>query len=55
MAEKYARVVPDVHDDSKTVGRCVIGLTDGFNVGVHTSGQETGSMGYHVCRRLCDL
>eukprot|EP00064_Thunnus_orientalis_P000136 superscaffoldBa00000006_g136 len=34
VAEKYARVVQDMHEGSVTAVRCVVGVTDGFEVEV---------------------
>ena len=34
LAEKYARLVPDMYDDSITAVRCAVGATEGFEVKV---------------------
>ena len=34
LAEKYARIVHDMYDDSKTAVRCAVGVTEGFDVKV---------------------
>lgn len=33
VEEKYLKVVQDMYGESKTVARCVVGLTDEFKVG----------------------
>lgn len=35
--EKYVRILQDMNEDSKTVVRCLVGVTDGLKVGI-TSG-----------------
>lgn len=34
VTEKYVRVLQDMHEDSETVVRCAVGVTDGFKLGV---------------------
>ena len=34
LAEKYVRIVQDMYDDSITVVRCAVGVTEGFKVKV---------------------
>ena len=37
LAEKYVRIVHDMYDDSTTVVRCAVGVTEGFELklGLH--------------------
>ena len=34
LAEKYVRIVQDMYDDRTTAARCVVGVTEGFDVKV---------------------
>lgn len=34
FAEKYVRVVQKMYENSKTMAKCVIGITEGFKVAV---------------------
>lgn len=33
VADKYVRVVQDMYKDCETLSTCVVGVTDGFQVG----------------------
>ncbi|KAL7844615.1 hypothetical protein SRHO_G00231540 [Serrasalmus rhombeus] len=46
VAEKYVRVVQDMYEDSETVVRCAVGVTNGFKV-KRAGGRESGEV--EVC------
>uniref|UniRef100_A0A3B4CLA2 ribonuclease H n=1 Tax=Pygocentrus nattereri TaxID=42514 RepID=A0A3B4CLA2_PYGNA len=56
VAEKYVRVVQDMYEDSETVVRCAVGVTNGFKVkvGFHRGSALSPSLFAMVMDRLTD-
>uniref|UniRef100_A0AAR2LU20 Reverse transcriptase domain-containing protein n=1 Tax=Pygocentrus nattereri TaxID=42514 RepID=A0AAR2LU20_PYGNA len=56
VAEKYVRVVQDMYEDSETVVRCAVGVTNGFKVtvGLHQGSAFSPFLFAMVMERLTD-
>ena len=56
VAEKYVKVVQDMYEDSITVVRCAVGMTEGFKVevGLHQGSALSPLLFAMVMGRLTD-
>ena len=56
MAEKYVKVVQDMYEDSITIVRCAVGMTEGFKVevGLHQGSALSPFLSAMVMDRLTD-